>query len=592
MPIGAVHPSHVNVQQFQIGQIEGLRKNLNVNLEPHTADGAVSDAARQDGIIETQMERRLRSTIAREDPNSAMLKPEASEKRIKVAALDELGNKTGTRFTSKQRTSNLDYDEAAMTKQAESRKAHPHGTAERLGDRPKLPQPYPEIRQQSQGVIRSSRQNNMGKHKESQELSVSTLSNEDFRKRQRSQLKAKYKQGVMVSSNLQPSQRSKAPGGGSIDPTSKSGRGASKQLRHESLDASMTGSYSRKKLEDEQLSDSAPMINEINTDISQFLNTKQTFNHSLTGVTNSEERPEAILDQESALGGVRFGQGTSAKVARAAEGGQGAGDQSPRIPSTFNLVPTQAQLSMVPGPGGAFIFNHNHPGTQTSSNTQNRHVYTQRKSGGPGSNTLNRAGNMLVNQQVTFGKFGQKHVLNKYGRPIVQNRNMTLGRGQGAVSKNTGLKYLDSTPHTTRGQSFDNQQSPAMSGQFQFYHQGETFQAGGRQSGSNFESRNHTLVHLPPTKSFADQPSPSHANADLMLNQMDHLHIKHGKTQGNSPRAKNAPVATIHPVVMGDFQLQDWRSIQKVKMHQTPRASHHQLMTGRSHMQQASNTMR
>lgn len=38
------------------------------------------------------------------------------------------------------------------------------------------------------------------------------------------------------------------------------------------------------------------MINEINTDISQFLNTKQTFNHSLTGVTNSDERPEAILD--------------------------------------------------------------------------------------------------------------------------------------------------------------------------------------------------------------------------------------------------------------------------------------------------------
>ena len=147
------------------------------------------------------MERRLRSTIARDDPNSAMLKPQDSERGIKVGALEEL-NKTGTRFQSKQRSSNLDYDEAAMTKQAESRKVHPNGTAERLGDRPKLPQPYPEIRQQSQGVIRSSRQNNMGKHKESQELSVSTLSNEDFRKRQRSQLKAKYKQGVMVSSNL------------------------------------------------------------------------------------------------------------------------------------------------------------------------------------------------------------------------------------------------------------------------------------------------------------------------------------------------------------------------------------------------------
>lgn len=86
------------------------------------------------------------------------------------------------------------------------------------------------------------------------------------------------------------------PGGGSVDPTTKSGRDASNQQRHESLDQSITGSYSRKKLEDEQLSDSAPIINEINTDISQFLNTKQTFNHSLTGVTNSDERPEAILD--------------------------------------------------------------------------------------------------------------------------------------------------------------------------------------------------------------------------------------------------------------------------------------------------------
>lgn len=52
---------------------------------------------------------------------------------------------------------------------------------------------------------------------------------------------------------------------------------------------------------------------------------------------------------------------------------------------------------MIPGPGGAFIFNHNHPGTQTGSTTQNRHIYTQRKNGGSGPNALNRAGNMLVN---------------------------------------------------------------------------------------------------------------------------------------------------------------------------------------------------
>ena len=44
------------------------------------------------------MERRLRSTIAREDPNSAMLKPKDYAKDgIKVGQLEDL-NKTGTRF--------------------------------------------------------------------------------------------------------------------------------------------------------------------------------------------------------------------------------------------------------------------------------------------------------------------------------------------------------------------------------------------------------------------------------------------------------------------------------------------------------------
>ena len=73
-----------------------------------------------------------------------------------------------------------------------------------------------------------------------------------------------------------------------MHPTSKSGyeRHTAKH-RHESLDNSLSASYSRKQLDQAELSDSAPIINEINTDISQFLNTKQTFNQSLTGVTQS-----------------------------------------------------------------------------------------------------------------------------------------------------------------------------------------------------------------------------------------------------------------------------------------------------------------
>mmetsp|Transcript_36465 Transcript_36465/g.47860 ORF Transcript_36465/g.47860 Transcript_36465/m.47860 type:complete len:87 (+) Transcript_36465:1045-1305(+) len=75
-----------------------------------------------------------------------------------------------------------------------------------------------------------------------------------------------------------------------------------------------------------------------------------------------------------------------------------SGDVSPRVPSTFNLVQAQPQLSMLPGPGGAFIFNHNHPGTQTTTNTQlNRHIYSQKQKGGVGNNALNRAGNMIFN---------------------------------------------------------------------------------------------------------------------------------------------------------------------------------------------------
>ena len=102
-----------------------------------------------------------------------------------------------------QRTSNLEFEEhPTSTRKASNAKVKKDLVKSGIGERPidssKLPNPYPEIRQQSQGVIRSSRQN-LAKFKQSEEvLSVSTLSNEDFRKRQRSQLKAKYKQGLVI----------------------------------------------------------------------------------------------------------------------------------------------------------------------------------------------------------------------------------------------------------------------------------------------------------------------------------------------------------------------------------------------------------
>ena len=59
------------------------------------------------------------------------------------------------------------------------------------------------------------------------------------------------------------------------------------------------GSGSRKLLAD----DSDKGQHDINTDISQFLNTKQTFNHSMTGNTYTEGEKDAMLDRDSAFGG-------------------------------------------------------------------------------------------------------------------------------------------------------------------------------------------------------------------------------------------------------------------------------------------------
>ena len=64
-------------------------------------------------------------------------------------------------------------------------------------------------------------------------------------------------------------------------------RGVSGRKQDSRAGGSLVGSGSRRLLDQAELSDLAPMANEINTDISQFLNTKQTFNHSLTGVTHT-----------------------------------------------------------------------------------------------------------------------------------------------------------------------------------------------------------------------------------------------------------------------------------------------------------------
>ena len=58
---------------------------------------------------------------------------------------------------------------------------------------------------------------------------------------------------------------------------------------------------------------------------------------------------------------------------------------------------------------------------------------------------------MMFNGGATFGKFGQKHVLNKYGRPIIQNRNMALGKGKHNARQSGLVPYEPS--NTTRGHS-------------------------------------------------------------------------------------------------------------------------------------------
>lgn len=109
------HPSHVNVQQFQIAQMQSgaIRKNLDVNLEsrqPTADDGATSDHTRQDGNVETQMEHRLRSTIAREGALAESTMKDVSEMNIKSNEINDLANKTGSQFSGLPKPPNLSMD--------------------------------------------------------------------------------------------------------------------------------------------------------------------------------------------------------------------------------------------------------------------------------------------------------------------------------------------------------------------------------------------------------------------------------------------------------------------------------------------------
>jgi len=90
-----------------------------VTLDPRNpASDAISDQHAKPGTsFETQMDRRLRSTITRKEPASVSALGHAdqqSEPGTKVGQMEEVGNKTGINFPSKpqrssknQRSSNL-----------------------------------------------------------------------------------------------------------------------------------------------------------------------------------------------------------------------------------------------------------------------------------------------------------------------------------------------------------------------------------------------------------------------------------------------------------------------------------------------------
>ena len=71
---------------------------------------------------------------------------------------------------------------------------------------------------------------------------------------------------------------------------------------------------------------------------------------------------------------------------------------------------------------GSVIFSHNHSPSANDSNLLKRHNYGEGRGPSPLHRPLNQAAALMMNNRSnspTFGKFGQKHVLNKYGRPII-----------------------------------------------------------------------------------------------------------------------------------------------------------------------------
>ena len=107
-------------------------------------------------------------------------------------------------------------------------------------------------------------------------------------------MKAKYRQGVgqrsikMTAGGKSMSKDRNVPSktGGQIKTQGRGTTGTRKQLESMIGGNSMIGSSSRRHLEHPE--DIAPYEKEYNTDISQFLNSKQTFNNSMTTSTERD----------------------------------------------------------------------------------------------------------------------------------------------------------------------------------------------------------------------------------------------------------------------------------------------------------------
>ena len=136
-------------------------------------------------------------------------------------------------------------------------------------------------------------------------MSVSTLSNEDYRKRAPSQMKAKYKSGQQTQNTSRVQKRRQKsprqhPGISNVNnsPILGTVESRNKDSSHNRLYSAIRGASSSKKILDGGFSDQNLNEHQINEDISQFLNTKQTFNNSVNGVTNNDLEKE-VLERNS-----------------------------------------------------------------------------------------------------------------------------------------------------------------------------------------------------------------------------------------------------------------------------------------------------